>query len=63
MGSETNKLPKWQRYPLKPSVLAEALTYVGTSVDKYFIKRPGNLFDAFSPPKSKEPVAGVVMRV
>jgi hypothetical protein len=46
MKSETAKLPKGQSYPLKPSVLEEALKNAGIDIDTHLIRSPSKLFDA-----------------
>ena len=47
MKSETAKLPKGQRYPLKPSALEAALAEAHIAIDTHLIRSPGDLFDAF----------------
>ena len=53
MKSETGKLPKWHSYPLKPTVLEEALTSAGIVIETHLIRNPGNLFDAHFWPASQ----------
>jgi hypothetical protein len=50
--SETEKLPKGQSYPLKPSQFEAALAAAGISIDTHFMRRPSRrLFDVhFWPP-------------
>ncbi|NML07968.1 hypothetical protein [Sphingomonas sp. G-3-2-10] len=50
--SETEKLPKGQSDPLKPSQFEAALAAAGISIDTHFVRRPSRrLFDVhFWPP-------------
>jgi hypothetical protein len=56
MKSETAKLPKGQRYPLRPSALEAALIDAHIVIDTHLIRSPGDLFDAyFWPPNDNVP--------
>lgn len=63
MKSETQKLPKGQSYPLKPSFLVAALENAGISIDAHLIRAPGDLFDAhFWPPNENVPHERLYLR-
>jgi hypothetical protein len=64
MESKTNKLPKGQCYPLKPTVLAEALARAGIGIHTHLIRAPGTLFDAyFWPPNQNVPYERLYVRI
>jgi hypothetical protein len=64
MKSETAKLPKGQRYPLKPSALEAALAEAHIAIDTHLIRSPGDLFDAyFWPPNNNVPRERLYVRV
>jgi hypothetical protein len=64
MKSETAKLPKRQGYPLRPSMLEDALKRAGVSIDVHLIRQPGALFDAhFWPPNHNVPHERLYIRV
>jgi len=64
MKSETAKLPKGQRYPLKPSALEAALAEAHIAIDTHLIRSPGDLFDAFFwPPNDNVPHERLYVRV
>lgn len=56
MDSSTAKLPKGERYPLKPTVLESALFAAGIDIAASLDRSPGALFDAhFWPPNDNVP--------
>jgi hypothetical protein len=63
--SETEKLPKGQSYPLKPSVLADALARAGIEIDTHLIRSSSQrLFDAyFWPTNGNVPYERLYIRV
>jgi hypothetical protein len=63
MNSETEKLPKGQSYPLKPSVLATALTEAGIDIDTHLIRSPGDVFNAYFWPPHNLPYERLYIRI
>jgi len=63
MRSETEKLPKGQRYTLKPTALEGALSAAGIDIDTHLIRAPGKLSYAyFWPPNPNVPYERLYIR-